>query len=360
VPILGTKNSAPRREGDVLGGSPAALVEGYDLVMFDLDGVVYIESAAVPGAPEQLARLRGGDTRVAFITNNASRPPEAVAEKLTGLGVEAGPDEVVTSAQAAAHLLVERHGQGSVIAYLGAEGLEQALREVGLDATAVDDVRAAALVTGYGPDVVWRDVMRAAVRVRDGLPWVASNTDLSLPTQFGPAPGHGVMVDMLERFSGVKAVVAGKPQRPLLDEAIRRLGGRRPLMVGDRLDTDIEGANNIGIDSLLVMTGVTGLPELAAAGPELRPTYISVGLDGMFVPHLAPQREGPRWLCGGWRAGVEGDRLEVSGKGTTDDWWRVVACAAWSHIDRSGAPPDLTGLTAPAAGQPPGGGSLGP
>jgi HAD superfamily hydrolase (TIGR01450 family) len=342
----------------VLGDSRDALVEGYDLVMFDLDGVVYIESAAVPGAPEQLARLRGGDTRVAFITNNASRPPEAVAEKLTGLGVEARPDEVVTSAQAAAHLLVERHGGDSVIACLGADGLQQALREVGLRPAAVDDDRAAALVTGYGPDVVWRDVMRAAVRVRDGLPWVASNTDRSLPTRFGPAPGHGVMVDMLERFSGVKAVVAGKPQRPLLDEAIRRLGGRRPLMVGDRLDTDIEGANNIGIDSLLVMTGVTGLPELAAAGPELRPTYVSVGLDGMFVAHPAPERDDSGWSCGGWRAAVEGDRLQVSGDGMPDDWWRVVAAAAWDHLDRSGAPADVSGLAAPAAGQDPAGGNL--
>ena len=342
----------------MLGGSVGALVDDYDLVMFDLDGVVYIESVAVPGAPEQLARLRGGNTRVAFITNNASRPPQAVAEKLAGLGVEADPDEVVTSAQAAAHLLVERHGKDEVIACLGAEGLEQALREVGLHPAAVDDDRAAALVTGYGPDVVWRDVMRAAVRVRDGLPWVASNTDRSLPTKFGPAPGHGVMVDMLERFSGVKAVVAGKPQRPLLDEAIRRLGGRRPLMVGDRLDTDIEGANNIGIHSLLVMTGVTGLPELAAAGPELRPTYVSVGLEGMFAPHLAPEREDSGWSCGGWRAAVEDGSLGVSGEGAPDDWWRVVACAAWEHLDHSGTAADLTGLAAPVAGQGPGGGNL--
>ena len=122
-----------------------------------------------------------------------------------------------------------------------------------------------ALVTGYGPDVVWRDVMRAAVLVRDGLPWVASNADLSLPTPFGEAPGHGVMVDLLERFSGVRAVVAGKPQRPLLDETVRRVGGDRPLMVGDRLDTDIEGAHEAEVDSLLVLTGVTGLEDLVAA-----------------------------------------------------------------------------------------------
>lgn len=344
----------------MLGASRQPLVEVHDLVMFDLDGVVYIESAPVPGAPEQLARLRGGTTKLAFITNNASRPPDAVVEKLAGIGVEADAHEVVTSAQAAAHLLVERHGEGGVIACLGAVGLDEALREVGLEPAAVDDARAVALATGYGPDVVWRDVMRAAVRVRDGLPWVASNTDLSLPTKFGQAPGHGVMVDMLERFSGVKAVVAGKPQRPLLDETIRRMGGARPLMVGDRLDTDIEGANNIGIDSLLVMTGVTGLPELAAAGPELRPTYVATDLEGLFVPHPAPVTDGPKWQCGGWRATIPQGRLEVSGEGTSDDWWRAVACATWDHLDRSGSVADTSGVAAPNADEGTGRGNLGP
>ena len=334
----------------MLGASSQPLVEAYDLVMFDLDGVVYIESAPVRGAPAQLARLRGGSTKLAFITNNASRPPEAVVEKLAGIGVEADPHEVVTSAQAAAHLLVERHGEGSVIACLGAAGLEEALRDVGLVPAAVDDERAVALATGYGPDVVWRDVMRAAVRIRDGLPWVASNTDLSLPTKFGQAPGHGVMVAMLERFSGVEAVVAGKPERPLLDETIRRMGGSSPLMVGDRLDTDIEGANNLGVDSLLVMTGVTGLPELASAGPGLRPTYLSVDLEGLFVPHPAPERDGDAWQCGGWRSEVSEGRAAVSGDGDVDDWWRAVAAALWDHLDRSGSAADVSDMAVPEAG----------
>ncbi len=173
--------------------------------MLDLDGVVYIGEDAVPGAPEHLAQARERGVHLAFITNNASRPPEAVVEKLAGIGVDATEGDVVTSAQAAARVLSEQHGAGARIAVLGADGLEQALRAAGLEPVAVADERAEALVTGYGPDVVWRDVMRAAVLVRDGLPWVASNADLSLPTPFGEAPGHGVMVDLLERFSGVRA-----------------------------------------------------------------------------------------------------------------------------------------------------------
>ncbi len=178
----------------MLGASARPLVEAYDLAMFDLDGVVYIGDDAVPGAPAHLARARESGVHVAFITNNASRPPEAVAEKLVGLGIEASADDVVTSAQAAAHVLLERFGDGARVAVLGAAGLEVAVAEAGLVAVAVDDADAVALVSGYGPDVPWRDIMRAAVRVRDGLPWVASNTDLTLPTPDGTAPGHGVLV----------------------------------------------------------------------------------------------------------------------------------------------------------------------
>jgi hypothetical protein len=207
-----------------------------------------------------------------------------------------------------------------------------------------------ALATGYGPDVVWRDVMRAAMRVRDGLPWVASNADLSLPTPFGEAPGHGVMVDLLERFSGVEAVVAGKPQRPLLDETVRRVGGSRPLMVGDRLDTDIEGAHAAGVDSLLVLTGVTGLEDLVAAAPQLRPTYLSSDLGGLFSPHAAPVSEDGGWRAGGWRAAMSDGRLQVTGEGDPDDWWRAVVSTAWEHLDHTGRPADVAGLAAPVAG----------
>ena len=213
----------------------------------------------------------------------------------------------------------------------------------------MDDEAADALATGYGPDVVWRDVMRAAVRVREGLPWVASNADLSLPTPFGTAPGHGVMVDMLERFSGRRAEVAGKPQTPLLEETMRRVGGERPLMVGDRLDTDIEGAFNVGVPSLLVMTGVTGVAELVAARRELRPTYLAADLGGLFTPHPVPERDGDAWTCGGWRARITGGRLEVEGGEGVDDWWRAVAAAAWTHLDEAGTAVEVTGLAAPSS-----------
>ncbi|WP_193608042.1 HAD-IIA family hydrolase [Nocardioides lijunqiniae] len=331
----------------MLGESDTDLSTAYDLAMLDLDGVVYIGGEAVPGAPAHLDAVREAGMRLAFVTNNAARPPTAVATHLRELGVTADPDDVVTSAQAAARVLVERLGAGARVVLLGAAGLEEALAAEGLVATDVEDEDAQALVTGYGPEVRWRHIMRAAVRVRDGLWWVASNADYTIPTAYGVAPGHGVLVETLARFTGVDPVVAGKPQRPLLDETVRRVGGRRPLMVGDRLDTDIEGARNAGVDSLLVLTGVSGLAELVAAGEHERPTYLARDLAGLLRPHEAPTGSEGGWELGGWRATVADDRLEVTGSGDAEAWWAVVATAAWAHVDAGGAVPGTDGLTAP-------------
>ncbi|WP_436702339.1 HAD-IIA family hydrolase [Nocardioides sp. BYT-33-1] len=333
--------------------STAPLADVYDLAMLDLDGVVYIGQHAVDGAAGHLARAREAGMRVAFITNNASRSAEVVAEHLRDLGVPAERDDVVTSAQAAARLLVERFGAGAPVLCLGGPGLRSALAEVGLHA--VDgDAEAVAAVSGYGPDLLWRDIMQAAVRIRDGLPWLASNTDHTIPTTYGVAPGHGVLVDMMQRFTGVTPQVAGKPARPLLDETVRRVGGRRPLMVGDRLDTDIEGAHNAGVDALLVLTGVTGLRELVAAAPIERPAYIAPDLGGLTVPHGAPQDLGDgRWRLGGWTGRVAGGRLEIERTGadaSAADWWRVAAVTGWDHRDRSGATPDVASARVPEPG----------
>jgi glycerol 3-phosphatase-2 len=331
----------------MLSASELPLCEAYDLAMLDLDGVVYVGGHAVPGAPAHLDRARALGQRLAFITNNASRPPKVVAEHLTDLGVHAEPEDVVTSAQAAARVLRDRLGGGGRVVMLGAEGLLQALLAEDLVPVGVEE-DADALATGYGPDVIWRDVMRAGVRVRDGLWWVASNSDMSIPTPYGTAPGHGVLVEMLSRFAGVDPVIAGKPARPLLDETLRRVGGSRPLMVGDRLDTDIAGAHHAGVDSLLVLTGVTGLAELAAAGPVDRPTYVSADLAGLLEPQPTVEIHDGRCELRGWDAVAAFDGVvAVTGTGSVDDWWRAVATVAWWWHDTAGVPADVSRLTPP-------------
>ena len=330
----------------MLEESTTPIVEAHDLVMFDLDGVVYVGGEAVDGVAERVDRIRSTGCHVAFVTNNASRPPDRVAEKLVGLGVHAQATDVVTSAQAAARLLHEAHGDGARILLLGGEGLRVALVEAGLQPVEEPE-GVVAVASGYGPDVPWRDIMRASVLVRDGLPYVASNTDLTIPTPYGLAPGHGVLVRTITEFAGVAATVAGKPEKPLMEETVLRVGGDRPIMVGDRLDTDIEGARAIGAPSLLVLTGVTWLRELAEATPEQRPTYISPTLEGLFEAHPAPQVRGDAVELAGWVGSVTGGRLKVTGDGSDADWWRVAATACWRHLDESGEAADVTDTTPP-------------
>lgn len=328
----------------MLRPSPQDLCETYDLAMLDLDGVVYIGDHAVPGAAEAVQEVRRRGMHVAFVTNNASRPPRDVAAHLRELGIAADGGDVVTSSQAAARLVAGLVPTGARVLALGGPGVAEALVEAGLVPVHDADQRPSAVVSGYGPDLTWRVIMRAAVLIKDGLPWVAANADLTIPTSFGVAPGHGALVELLERFSGVRPTVAGKPQRPLLDETVTRVGGDHPLMVGDRLDTDIEGANAAGLDSLLVLTGVTGLAELAGAPAAMRPSYLAGDLAGLLHPHPAPTAAEGGWQCGGWLVNDADGRLRVEGSGAADDWWRAVASAAWAAYDASGTPVDVAGL----------------
>lgn len=331
----------------MLKSCDGSLLESYDLAMFDLDGVVYVSGAAIDGVPDRLRRVRAAGVHLAFVTNNASRTPEKVAAHLVELGIDASAGDVVTSAQAAARVVRERFGDGARVLLLGGPGLEAALAAEDLVAVAQPDDDVVAVVSGYGPEVLWKDVMRAATLVKGGLPYVASNTDLTIPTDYGLAPGHGMLVKAISDFAGVEPVVAGKPSRPLLDETVRRVGGDRPLMVGDRLDTDIEGANTVEVDSLLVMTGVTHLAELVAATPALRPTYVAADMEGLFEPHVAPERANGQASLGGWSARVVEGRLTVEGAGTASDFWRVAAVAAWSHLDETGEAASVEGVSVP-------------
>lgn len=353
----------------MLGSTSGSLVQTFDLSMLDLDGVVYRGDAPVPGAAQALAAVRDTGHRCAFVTNNAARSAHDVAAKLTRLGVPAAESDVVTSAQAAARLLADLLPAGSTVAVLGSDALADCVAAVGLVPVALPSGAARpgeagcpdAMVSGFGPSVPWRDVIRAAVLVRDGVPWVASNTDLTFPTDYGIAPGHGELVRMIRDYSGVTPRVAGKPEPPLLHETTRRTGASRPLMVGDRLDTDILGAHRAGVPSLLVLTGVTGLEELVAAAPQYRPTYLAPTLHGLLDTMRAPEvLGGSKVRHGRWLAEVRAGRLEVGSTpdggqedGSRDragDWWRAVATSAWLHLDEHGTCADTSALHPPVHG----------
>jgi HAD superfamily hydrolase (TIGR01450 family) len=324
--------------------------EVYDAALLDLDGVVYLGGSAVPGAPEALAEARRQGLRLAFVTNNASRTPSAIAAQLGRLGVPADAAEVVTSAQAAARLLAERLPPGSPVLVVGGMGLRIALRERGLRpvSTALD--RPAAVVQGYSPDIGYGLLAEGGLAVRAGAWFVASNADVTLPTARGLQPGNGSLAAVIATATGQRPVVAGKPEPPLHAEAVERSGARRPLVVGDRLDTDIEGAVRVGADSMLVLTGVTQPADAVLAPQRQRPTYLARDLSGLLEPQPAVAVDGPRFLCGGWTVRRDEGHVEITGNGAAIDGLRALCAAAWSAgpLDADGAASAVGQLPFPA------------
>jgi glycerol 3-phosphatase-2 len=324
-----------------LRGCARPLSEAYDVALLDLDGTVYIGSRALPGAGEALDKARASGMRLAFVTNNASRTPSAVAALLNAVGVPAATEDVVTSAQAAARMLAERLPAGTRVLVVGGMGLRQALHAHGLRPVSTAAERPAAVVQGYTPDLSYGLLAEGAQAVENGALFVGSNGDRTIPGEAGrpPRPGNGSLLRVIGTATGVEPIVTGKPQRPLHDEAVLRTGARRPLVVGDRLDTDIEGANNGGADSLLVLTGVTDARTLVTAERSCRPTYVAADLAGLSVPHPGIRQDGNGYECGGWRAAWAGgdDHIELSGHGDPVDGLRTLCAAAW-RTDEPAAP----------------------
>ncbi|MFG3499441.1 HAD-IIA family hydrolase [Streptomyces sp. NPDC047928] len=313
------------------GGSATALSRAYDTALLDLDGVVYAGGEAIAYAVDALGAARDGGMHLAYVTNNALRTPDAVAAHLTELGVPAAPDDVITSAQAVARLIADRLPQGSRVLVIGGDGLRVALRERGLEPVESADDEPAAVVQGYGgPELPWGRFAEASYAIARGVPWFASNTDLTIPSARGIAPGNGAAVEVVRIATGAEPEVAGKPLPPMHRETILRTGARKPLVVGDRLDTDIEGAFNGGVDSLLVLTGVTGAATLLAAVPEHRPTYVDADLRGLLTgqPEVAATDAG--FVCGGWTASAGADALVLDGDGAAMDGLRALCAAAWT------------------------------
>ncbi|MFA1551215.1 HAD hydrolase-like protein [Actinomadura chokoriensis] len=311
-------------------GSDRPLSEAYDVALLDLDGVVYVGTRPVPAAAESLAKARAAGQRLAFVTNNASRTPSAVAALLTEVGVPAEAGDVVTSAQAAARLLAERLPAGAEVLVVGGMGLRHALYAQGLRPVSTAAGRPAAVAQGYHPLLAYGALSEGAQAVAMGALFVGSNGDLTIPGGEGPPhPGNGAMLRVISAATGVEPIITGKPELPLHQESILRTGARRPLVVGDRLDTDIEGAGNGGADSLLVFTGVTDHMQALTAPPNRRPSYLAPDLTGLLVPHPETVRADGTHRCGGWTARRDGGAFTVTGSGDPYDGLRALASAAW-------------------------------
>lgn len=309
------------------------LAELFDLALVDLDGVAYRGHERVPWASESLVEARARGMRTLFVTNNASRAPEVVAQQLTGLGMPTDADDVMTAAQAAAQLLTSRLPRGAKVLVVGADALRDAVRAEGYEVVSTADEHPDAVAQGFSPDVAWPHLAEAAYAIEGGAWYVASNRDLSLPTARGFAPGNGSLVLAVTSATGVTPDSAGKPEPTMYQLAIARAGGRRTLVVGDRLDTDLAGARAGDLPGLHVLTGVSTARDDVLAVPGQRPHFIGADLRALLQPHPAPALETGWWVCREAAARVVDRSLELRAGGDAVDLVRAACAAAWSAAD---------------------------
>jgi len=267
-----------------------ALADRYEGFILDLDGVVYRGGDPVPGAAEAIAALRERGRRIVFLTNNSARTPERVAEKLAGMGIPSNPDEVVTSAQAAAALVGKVVSTPATAFVVGEEGVRRALADAGVRVVDGRADHADVVVVGWDRSADYEKLRTASVLVQRGARLVATNADASYPAPDGELwPGAGALVAAVETATGATAEVAGKPHGPLFEEAVRRAGTKNVLVVGDRIETDVEGAIRAGLDVALVWSGAAGPGDLLDADGV--PVAVAEDLGGLVARRWARVRE---------------------------------------------------------------------
>lgn len=284
----------------------ASLLESHDSLLLDLDGTVW-EGDRPIGASVDIINACG--LPCVYITNNASRSPGAVVDKLVGMGIQADAKHVLTSAQACLNLAGEELASGATVLVVGAESFKQLARQTGFTVVTSADENPQAVLQGFDPSIGWAELTEAALAIRNGAKFYASNLDTSLPMERGLAVGNGSLVAAVTTATGVQPASAGKPAAAMFTQAVQEIGSKAPLAVGDRLDTDIQGGNAAGCDTFHVLTGVSGPLALIEAEKDQRPTFIGESMGDINLPE-AQLRPGAQ---GGFTARVDGEDIILSG-----------------------------------------------
>ncbi|MEV4775247.1 HAD-IIA family hydrolase [Microbacterium sp. LTA6] len=310
-------------------------LDGVDTVLADLDGVVYAGAGALPHAVSSLNKA-AETARIGYITNNASRTDASVAAHLTSLGLAVAPSDVVTSPQAAMRLLTKLVPPPATILVVGGDGLVDEAQKAGYRVTRSAEDGPAAVVQGFAPQVAWTDLAEAAFALKlpeeeGGIPWIATNTDWTIPQERGVAPGNGTLVSAVHTAIGRLATVAGKPEVPIFEEATARFGAQKSMFIGDRLDTDILGASRAGIDSALVLTGIDRPKHVLAAPAESRPTFILSDLRELHQPYPQTVEKDGVFHVNDAAVRVSGADVEIVAEGKSQiDLLRAGAAAIWA------------------------------
>ncbi len=329
-------------------GSASTPLSGVDLVLADLDGVIYKGADAIPYAVQAINDA-ARTVRIGYITNNASRTAASVAEHLSSLGLAVRAQDVVTSPQAAVRLLADLVPAGSTVLVVGGDGLVDEVVKAGFVPTRSAEESPAAVIQGFAPEVGWTQLAEAAFALHRGIPWVATNTDWTIPVARGTAPGNGTLVSAVHTAVGRLPVVAGKPEAAIFEMAVERFGASAPLFIGDRLDTDILGANRAGIPSALVLTGIDGPKQVLAAVPPERPGYLLGDLRDLHRPYprtVTTERAGATLVrVGDAVVRRSANALMIEARGRDDlDLLRAGCAAIWDSglsIHSFVVPPEL-------------------
>jgi HAD superfamily hydrolase (TIGR01450 family) len=299
-------------------------------LLADLDGVIYEGKHAINGAVPSITELQARGVSVGYVTNNSSRKPETIAEQLAGYGVRAAGNEVISSGLTAVELLATKIPAGSKVLVVGGEGLRTFVADAGFIVVELSDEKPAAVVQGFAPDVSWRNLAEASYAIANGAIWVATNNDWTLPQEKGVAPGNGTLVSAVHTAVGQFPEIAGKPEPAIYSAALKRFNKSAAIFVGDRLETDILGANRAGVDSAVVLTGIASRKDVLAAQVDERPKFILETLADLLNDYVLPVQTKRGWRCGGVSVELLGDKvMVVEGNPSSIEALRAAAKVVW-------------------------------
>lgn len=302
------------------------LIDNYDGLLLDLDGVVYRGQQPIADAIETIGKLPS-KMPIGYVTNNASRTQSQIAQQLRGFGLDLDASQVISSAKAAAEMLSERI-TGKVLV-IGGDGLREAVREHGFEVVSGSDDKPDAVIQGFSPDIGWRDLAEASYAINNGALWLATNQDWTIPLERGIAPGNGTLVSAVHTAVGHLPEFAGKPARKIFDTAKKQLDMKRPLFIGDRIDTDILGANNAEIDSALVFTGIATGKETISAPKGSRPTYLLESISEILEKYKPPKKTKYGYKSGSAQVELLGNKVRLINSGSRIEVLRAACSVVW-------------------------------
>lgn len=317
--------------------SEKPLSETYDAGLVDLDGTMYRGSLAIDHAAEGVNDARDHGLRIIYVTNNASRPPQTIADQLDAMGTPTEEGDVYTSAMAAARLAVERHGPTARVFALGGAGLTWAIEQTDLQIVEWDE-HPDAVIQGINTELGWKELTLAARAIAAGAEHLATNTDATFPQENGFALGNGALVAAVAYATGIAPLSAGKPEKEILRFSAEYVNGARPLVVGDRLDTDIAGGVAAGMPTLHVLTGVSSARDVVLADEHERPSFLGIDMRDLNEPHPVVGYDGVQATCRNATARIDSNGLPIiNGQPMEDtlhlDEYRALAVAAWHSTD---------------------------